>query len=172
MVERADRSWIEPLILALERPAYQFAVLLVRDSSVAQEMVQEAFVRVWQSPGTPRDLSSFRPWLYKTLVNLVRDHHRKRRRWERLPFVRPLPLDPTELVERHLADAELARAIRSLREREREALYVRFFEDAPYNEVARILGVRSGAARVVVHRALRKLRRQLASTSVVEVVET
>ena len=137
---------------------------------MAQEIVQEAFVRVWQSPRTPRELSGFRPWLYKTIVNLVRDHQRKRRRWEHLRIGRGESADPVDEVERRQADAELARAIRHLSRREREAVYVRFFEDASYEEVARIVGMRSGAARVLVHRALRKLRRQLAAHFLGELV--
>ena len=137
---------------------------------MAQEIVQEAFVRVWLSPRTPRELSGFRPWLYKTIVNLVRDHQRKRRRWEHLRIGRGESADPVDEVERRQADAELARAIRHLSRREREAVYVRFFEDASYEEVARIVGMRSGAARVLVHRALRKLRRQLAAHFLEELV--
>ncbi|HEX9097820.1 MAG TPA: sigma factor-like helix-turn-helix DNA-binding protein [Candidatus Dormibacteraeota bacterium] len=58
----------------------------------------------------------------------------------------------------------LGDAIRGLSRREQEAVYVRFFEDAPFDEVGRIIGVRAGTARVLVHRALAKLRRQLDSS--------
>jgi RNA polymerase sigma-70 factor (ECF subfamily) len=142
---------------------FQLAVLLVRDYAVAQDIVQEAFVRVWLSPRTPRDLSGFRPWLYKTVVNLARDHHRRQERWGRLRFGRPRSLDPMEIAEAREADASLGNAIRSLSRREREAIYVRFFEDASFDEVARIIGTRTGTARMLVHRALAKLRRQLSA---------
>jgi RNA polymerase sigma-70 factor, ECF subfamily len=161
VLKLAEASWIEPLVHELQRPSFQLAVLLVRDYDLAQEIVQEAFVRVWLSPRTPRVLAAFRPWLYRTIVNLARDHQRRQGRWARLRFGRPESADPLELAERRHADAELADAVRGLSRREQEAIYVRFFEDAPYDEVARIIGGRSGAARVLVHRALRKLRRQL-----------
>lgn len=161
MLKLAESSWIEPLVHELQRPSFQLAVLLVRDYAVAQEIVQEAFVRVWLSPRTPRALGAFRPWLYKTIVNLARDHQRRQGRWLRLRFGRAISADPLELAERRQTDAQLADAVRGLSRREQEAVYVRFFEDASYAEVARIIGARPGAARVLVHRALRKLRRQL-----------
>jgi RNA polymerase sigma-70 factor, ECF subfamily len=164
MLQAAESSWIEPLVHQLQRPAFQLAFFLVRDYSVAQDIVQEAFVRVWQSPRTPREMSGFRPWLYKTILNLARDHRRRQNRWSRLRLGRTHLADPTEMAERHESDASLAEAMRSLSRREQEAVYVRFFEDAPFEEVARIIGARTGTARVLVHRALEKLRRQLTST--------
>ena len=165
MLQPAESSWIEPLVLALYRPAVQLATLLVRDYSVAQDIVQEAFVRVWLSPRTPREMSGFRPWLYRTIVNLARDHQRRQSRWARLRFGRAASADPMDVAEGREADALLGDAIRALSRREQEAVYVRFFEDAPFDEVGRIIGVRSGTARVLVHRALAKLRRRLDPSS-------
>ncbi len=164
MLQPAESSWIEPLVLALYRPAFQLATVLVRDSTVAQDIVQEAFVRVWLSPRTPREVTAFRPWLYKTVVNLARDHQRRQSRWARLRFGRAASADPTDVVERRESDAALGKAIRGLTRREREALYIRYFEDAPFDEVGRIIGVRTGTARVLVHRALAKMRRQLGTS--------
>jgi DNA-directed RNA polymerase specialized sigma24 family protein len=87
-------------MLALERPAFQLATLLVNDPSVGEEIVQEAFVRVWQSPRTPRELPEFRPWLYRTIVNLARDHHRRRIRWANLRLPTRASLDPARLTEK------------------------------------------------------------------------
>ena len=52
-------------------------------------------------------------------------------------------------------------ALQSLDRPEREAVYLRFFEGASFDEVGRIIGKREGTARVLVHRALRKLRSRL-----------
>lgn len=171
MLQPAESSWIEPFVLALYRPTFQLAALLVRDYSVAQDIVQEAFVRVWLSPRTPREMSAFRPWLYKTVVNLARDHQRRQGRWARLRFGRAASADPMDVAERRQSDAALGNAMRGLSRREQEAVYVRFFEDAPYDQVGRIIGVRAGTARVLVHRALEKLRRQLDTSRGNEVTE-
>jgi RNA polymerase sigma-70 factor (ECF subfamily) len=161
VLQPAESSWIEPLVLALYRPTVQLATLLVRDYTVAQDIAQEAFVRVWLSPRTPREMSAFRPWLYKTVVNLARDHQRRQSRWARLRFGRAASADPMDVAARRESDEALGDALRGLSRREQEAVYIRFFEDAPFDEVGRIIGLRAGTARVVVHRALAKLRRRL-----------
>jgi RNA polymerase sigma factor (sigma-70 family) len=161
VLQPAESSWIEPLVRELHRPVFQLAVLLTRDYAAAQDIVQEAFIKVWLSPRTPREISGFRPWLFKTIVNLARDHHRRQRRWARLRFGRTTSADPSELVERRQSTNRMAEAIATLSAREQEALYLRFFDEAPFDEVARIIGTRPGTARVLVHRALDKLRRRL-----------
>ncbi|TMB71003.1 MAG: RNA polymerase sigma factor [Chloroflexi bacterium] len=112
MLQPAESSWIEPLVLALYRPTIQLATLLVRDNIVAQDIVQEAFVRVWLSPRTPREMSTFRPWLYRTVVNLARDHQRRQGRWARLRFGRAASDNPMDVAERREADAALGDAVR------------------------------------------------------------
>ncbi len=149
------------MVQALERPAFRLAVLLTRDPFVAEEIVQEAFVRAWRRLDRPVELPAFRAWLYKTIVNLTRDHYRRQTRWNRLRLRPPAPSDPTEQAERRASDAALAAAIRTLSRSEREAIYLRFFEDTPYADVARIIGTREDSTRVLVHRALKKLRNHL-----------
>lgn len=51
--------------------------------------------------------------------------------------------------------------MRQLKQAERLAVYLRFFEEASYDDIGRILGRREGNVRVLVHRALRKLREAL-----------
>jgi RNA polymerase sigma-70 factor (ECF subfamily) len=133
-------------------------MLFVQDSALAQDLVQEAFLRVWRSPRTPHDADGFRRWLYKAIVNLARDHHRKRVLGATLQFWSPPSRDPADEVDRRLTTSALERAIASLRRKEREALYLRYFEDAPFEEVAATLGIGVTAARVRVHRALHRLR--------------
>jgi RNA polymerase sigma-70 factor (ECF subfamily) len=137
--------------------------LLVSDPSVGEEIVQEAFVRVWQSPRTPRELPEFRPWLYRTIVNLARDHHRRRIRWAKLRLPARPSLDPARLTEKAIEASTIDLALQSLDPPEREAVYLRFFEGASFDQVSRIIGKREGTARVLVHRALRKLRSRLAA---------
>jgi RNA polymerase sigma factor (sigma-70 family) len=126
VLQPAESSWIEPLVLVLYRPTIQLATLLVRDYAVAQDIVQEAFVRVWLSPRTPREINAFRPWLYRTVVNLARDHQRRQSQWARRRFGRAASADPMDMAEGREADAVLGNAIRGLSRREQEAVYIAF----------------------------------------------
>jgi RNA polymerase sigma factor (sigma-70 family) len=156
-----DRPWFEPLARSLERPAFQFALMLVRDRPLAEDIVQEAFARVWASPRTPSAEPEFRRWLYRAITNLARDHYRRSERFARLRFWAPPAPDPLEEIERRLGDDGLALALQRLSLRERRAIHLHYVEDKTFAEADRLLGTRDGNTRVTVHRALQKLRRRL-----------
>jgi RNA polymerase sigma-70 factor (ECF subfamily) len=134
--------------------------MLVQDIDVAEEIVQEGFARAWASPGTPADPVEFRRWLYRIITNLAHDHFRRRKQAAGLLATAATP-DPVVLVEGRSVDESLMTALRSLSLGERQAIYLRYFEDQSFKETARILGRPQVSVRVVVHRALGKLRTKL-----------
>jgi len=164
-LDAANRSWFEPLARTLERPAYHFAVMLVQNRATAEELVQEAFARVWASPNTPSAEPDFRRWLYRAIMNLARDYHRRRLIEAKLLFWNPPAVDPIDEVVQRAEDRELLRAMLALPFKDRQAIYLHYFDGLAFVEVGQVLGVTEVAARVRVHRALQRLRGRLGRNS-------
>jgi RNA polymerase sigma factor (sigma-70 family) len=162
-VKNDDRLWFEPLVRSLGRPATKFANVLVHDFDLAEEIVQEAFARMWASPNTPAPELEFRRYLYRIITNLAHDYYRRRARRAELQAPDSIVLNPIELIEERAGDEAIRAALHILGLRERQAIYLRYFEDQTFAETARIMGARQVAVRVMVHRALGKLRRELAT---------
>ena len=137
---------------------------LVHDREQAEEIVQQAFANVWAARNTPEERTEFKRWLYKAILNLARDQARHRTRWSLLRWWAPAPPNPFDEVERRADDRALVDALRRLDPRERAAVHLRYFEDRSFAEAAATLGVSENNARVIIHRALAKLRRTMAST--------
>jgi RNA polymerase sigma-70 factor (ECF subfamily) len=165
-----DRSWFDPLVRSLGNRALRFALMNVGDLETARDIVQEAFVRCWSSPKTPSNETEFLRWLYRVIINIARDYHRGQVRLSNLPVPPILPADPAEQFERRSEDLEVLAALRTLNLRERQAIYLRYFEDLPFADVARIMASPQVNMRVLVHRALGKLKRQLEAGMVEEAV--
>ena len=163
-----DRSWFDPLVRSLGNRALRFAFMNVGDLETAKDVVQEAFIRCWSSPNTPSNEVEFLPWLYRVIINLARDYHRQRILLRNLPIPPILPADPMEQIERRSEDQEVLAALHALNLRERQAIYLRYFEDLSFAEVASIMGSVQVSVRVLVHRALGKLKRQLEAGMVEE----
>ena len=157
--------------MELENNALGFAMTLVHDREQAEDLVQQAFANVWAASNTPQDRAEFKRWLYKAILNLARDQARHRKRWSLLRFWAPPPPNPFDEVERRADDAALVDALRHLDPRERAAVHLRYFEDRSFAEAAATLGVTENNARVIVHRALAKLRRTMASSVTARGVE-
>jgi RNA polymerase sigma-70 factor, ECF subfamily len=135
--------------------------MLLQDIDLAEEIVQEGFARAWASPGTPARPDEFRRWLYRIITNLAHDHFRRQKRMAAVVPPASPALDPVATVEARAVDETLMAALRSLSLAERQAIYLRYFEDQSFKETARIMGRPQVTVRVVVHRALGKLRLRL-----------
>ena len=144
----------DPQLLELYRNRYvdlvRLAVLVGADRSVAEELVQDAFVavhRTWDRVREPL------PYLRRTVVNRCRSWGR-RQTLER--DRRPRPGDDAQLGAHELWDA-----LGRLPERQREAIVCRFYLDLPDAEIAEILDCRVPTVRTAVHRGLAKLREEI-----------
>jgi RNA polymerase sigma-70 factor (ECF subfamily) len=140
--------------------------MLVQNRAIAEELVQEAFARVWASPNTPSAEPDFRRWLYRAITNLARDYYRRRVLEGKLLFWNPPAVDPIDEVVHRAEDRELLRAVLALPFKDRQAIYLHYFDGLTFAEVGDVLGVGEIAARVRVHRALQQLRGQLGPDSV------
>lgn len=146
---------------SLGRPAWKYAFVLVRDVDLAQDLVQEAFVKVWASANTPSREVEFRRYLYRTIANLAHNYRRQQVQAALHPVTTPLLADPIDEVDRRASDNLVRAALRGLGVRERQAVYLRYYEDLSFAETAHIMGAPQVTIRVIVHRALGKLRSQL-----------
>jgi len=138
--------------------AVRLAYLLTSDAALAEDITQEAFVRVAGRFRHLRTPDSFDAYLRRTVVNLSMSHHR-RRRVERAYLEREgarevRAVEPPDLAGRD----ELRRALAALPMRQRAAVVLRYYEDLPEQRVAEILGCSVSAARSLVFRAMETLR--------------
>ncbi len=123
------------------------AWLIVGSSAVAEDLVQDAFVRMARR----YDSIAHPPaYLRVAVVNACRNELRRTRR------ISPDP--PPEGVASQPEMVELLDALRGLDRKQRAALVLRYVDDRPDEEIATILGVRRATVRSLVHRGLAKLR--------------
>src|SRR5262245_48503456 len=145
----AQQGWVERLARGL-----------VRDSSLAQDLAQEAWLRVARH-GTGGERPGF---LAGVVRNLQRSHARAERRRERREELaaRPEALpSPAELVERAELHGLLVESVLALDEAERTAILLRYFEGLTAEEIARRSQVPAGTVRSRLSRGLERLRERL-----------
>lgn len=141
----------------------RLATLLTRDASVAEEIVQDAFValhRRWSRLSDPRAAHAY---LRTSVVNGSRSALRHRGVTERHRPPGPAePAGPEERAVQASADAEVVAALRRLSRRQQEVLVLRYYADLSEAEIADTLGMARGSVKAHAHRALAALRRELA----------
>jgi RNA polymerase sigma-70 factor (sigma-E family) len=142
--------------------ALRFAYVLTGVREVAEDLVQEAFLRASGRLGTLREREAFPGYLRQTVLNVARAHFR-RRRIERLSVRRhALLAGRTGGIQPDIEQREgLWRALQRLPYRQRAALILRYYEDLSENQAAEILGTSVAAIKALVSRGLTKLRAEL-----------
>ena len=144
--------------------ATRLAYLLTGDRALAEDLVQDAFVRLGGRLAHLRDPASFEHYLRRTVVNLSRSHFRHAK-VERGYLERTGPGEATRVapgVDGTLAERDaLWRALATLSERQRVAIVLRFYEDLPDERVAELLRCRPGTVKSLVSRGLQSMRAEL-----------
>jgi RNA polymerase sigma-70 factor (sigma-E family) len=157
----------EALALLYERhyaELVRLAFALTSDWGLAEDLAQEAFVRVWRSWGNIRDPQSAPAYLRTTVANLARRSLRRRlqerRAWYGARDLRSA--DPGEGVD-------LLRALARLPARKRACVVLRFYLDLSEADTAAALGLSVGTVKSQTAKALRKLEQLLAEPGTVPV---
>jgi RNA polymerase sigma-70 factor (sigma-E family) len=163
-VASAESTKLEELYQRHAGAAVRLAYLLLQDRSVAEDIVQDAFVRVAGRLVHLRDPGAFDAYLRRTVVNL--SHSYVRRKMLERAFLRremaTAQRDTAPWPTSSLEDRELLwRALGRLPERQRIAIVLRFYEDLPEAQVAEILRCRPGTVKSRVSRGLEALRHEM-----------
>jgi RNA polymerase sigma-70 factor (sigma-E family) len=158
---QAPRSRLEDLYVRNAPGALRLAYFLTGNRELAEDLVQEAFVRVAGRFRHLRIPDAFDAYLRRTIVNLFTSQVR-RAKLERA-YVARHGADPSAANEPGdpAARDELWRALHALPERQRAAIVLRFYEDLSEHQSAEILGCSTGALNQLVVRGMAALRGQI-----------
>ena len=135
----------------------RYAYRLLGDQDAAEDVVQEAFLRLLSRPELRGD--DARLWLFTVATNLVRDRGRSTTRRQRIlaavPIRQSAPPLPDEMVERAEQVETVRAALDQLSERDRQMLLMRE-EGFRYTEIAEAIGVSATSVGTLVARALKR----------------
>jgi RNA polymerase sigma-70 factor (ECF subfamily) len=133
----------------------------------ARDMTQDVFARAWQVlPKYRRTSTPFLGWLFTISHNRVIDYYRTRKDHAYLDIdvtADTRGSSPEEFAEAQFNRYEVRRAVLKLPEDQQRVILLTFIEGMEYPEVAAILNKSEGNIRVIVHRALKKMREILKS---------
>ena len=135
------------------------ARLILRDTELARDAVQEATVRAWRTLPGLRDPDRFDAWLYRLTINACLDAARHRRRRVLEVELTPLTDSPIPDGSGQLADRDqLDHALGQLEPDLRAIVVLHYYLDLTLPETAEALGVPEGTVKSRLHRALAALR--------------
>jgi RNA polymerase sigma-70 factor (ECF subfamily) len=171
--EPPECGTIEELFAALESPLLAYALRLTGGAGVAEDMVQEAFMKLHAQFEEVREP---RRWLYRTVHNLALNHRRDTAKIVPLAFpgadevaesADPEPL-PDEKIARLEGIGLVRLSLESLDERSRELIRLKFNDELSYKEISALTGLSVGNVGYILHHALKAIADELAKNGVVK----
>lgn len=168
--ERLDADFSE-LYRTHLRDVYSYAYYRVGNHHDAEDLTEQTFLQAYrhferaqrESDGRP-----LRPWLIRIAHNLAANHYRDRARRPQSSLEETEPTQPLrtahtteDLVEARDELVRILEGVTQLPEERREALIMRFALGMDNREIARALGKTDGAAKVLIHRAIKQLEQSL-----------
>jgi RNA polymerase sigma-70 factor (ECF subfamily) len=144
---------------------YRHLYYMVGNTAEAEDLTAQTFLQAWEAIGRYEIRGApFSSWLLRIAHNLGVSYLRSRKESSQLPETlidHGSQRNPEEVLQRQLDGERVRQAILQLRDEQRQVIMLRFVEDLDYREVAEIVGKSVAAVRVIQHRALNALRRQM-----------
>ena len=178
-VKAGDDVSFELLLQKYRAPVIHFLGRMVRDPALAEDLAQEAFLRVYRARDRYKPSAKFTTWLFRIATNLALNSVRDERHRQRdFSIDAPAPGDPeSEAAPLDVASSEpgvldkmlarqragkIRRAILRLPEKQRVAVLLHKYQEMDYSEIARVLDCSESALKSLLFRAYETLRAELA----------
>lgn len=171
---------IEELFAALESPLLGYALRLVGERSTAEDLVQDAFMKLHAQFAEVREPER---WLYRAVHNAALNHRRNTAKTTSLPAGadssnESYASQATDITdESPLPDEQIIRlegiglvrlSLEALDERSRELIRLKFNEDLSYQQISERTGLKVGHVGYLLHHALKAIADELAKSGVVK----
>jgi RNA polymerase sigma-70 factor (ECF subfamily) len=164
-----DREAFDELVRKYQGAIVSLIRSLSGGSEDAEDLAQDVFVRAWRSLGGFRGDSTFRTWLHRIAINVVRSHYGRASRLRR--WLQPAPAaemdgpdpieaaaDATDMESDVVRRDAIDRALAAIPAEMREAVVLRDVQGLDYREIADALGVPMGTVESRIFRGRQRLR--------------
>lgn len=149
---------IEMVYLSRFNEFCSVANAILHDRERAKDAVQDAFVSALGRRSQWRGEGSLDSWLWRAVLNAARD---RRRKHEAIPVSDPAAVAGVEPSASFDGSGAVADALRGLTERQRLVIFLRYYGDLDYGQIAETLDIKPGTVAATIHQAQEHLRNRL-----------
>lgn len=145
---------------------YRFIFLKVNTQEIAEDLTSEVFLRCWKAyQASSNEIQNIQAFLYQIARNLVIDHYRAKGKAQFVSIDETPIIDPSSgIEEKSFISSDLNNikfALSKINDDYKEVIVWHYVDDLPIVEIAKILNKSEGAVRVMLHRALECLKKEV-----------
>jgi len=149
----------DTLVFRYHKPLFGYIYRLLHDEKLAEDIVQETLLKIYQQGLKGFVPDQFRPWMYKIATNTCKDYWRKPT--SRLEYVTDKDIEGTgqvhPIIDYQLERQWMVESLNQLSIDYRTVLYLRFYQDLKYSEIALALDISINTVKTRIARGLKLL---------------
>ena len=171
--QKEDVEAFNELVLRYKDKVVNFLYRYIGDRDEAEDLAQDAFVKLYRSKHLYKEIAKFSTWFYTIAINTARTDARKKSRYNALSISDYDPenekdyeipanvLAPDEVANSKIENYYIQKAINSLEDSFKEVIVLRDIEDMDYEEIAQVTGLPLGTVKSRINRGREKLKKLL-----------
>lgn len=163
--QAGDRAALDEILKLVQEPLYRYIYRLVGERMLAEDILQEVFIRIYRKLGWLHEPELFRPWAYRIASREAFKHLQRERRWkEQVRDEEVLEAIPAQEANAPVASdivEHLPQLVARVSPASRAVLILHYLDEMPLAEVADVLGIASGTVKSRLAYGLESLRRAI-----------
>lgn len=151
-------SALDTLVFRYHKPLYGYIYRLVQDEKLAEDIVQDTFLKIYQQGKKGFVPEQFKPWMYKIATNSCKDH------WKKSSTKREVFIDKNmqdgqvyHIIDRQIERQWMKDSLNELSLDYQTVLYLRFYQELKYAEIALALDIPINTVKTRITRGLKQL---------------
>jgi RNA polymerase sigma-70 factor (ECF subfamily) len=156
-----DEQAMTRLVTIHKALIFTIAWRMTNDYEASQDLMQETFVKVFMNIRRVKSVEHFRPWMCTIARNVVRDYLRKVKRDKTISFESIKDLHGQSNVETTRKRMIIQDALAKLSEKDRMLLTLAYYQGMNHHEVAEVMKMTASNVKISIHRARKRLRKNL-----------
>lgn len=164
-----DENAFNELVERYYRQIYRFLVRFTGQEHLAEDLIQEVFVKLYKAATTFDSSKRFRPWIYQIAANTARDNLRSAgRNGKRVSFLNTgeeaettldqlvpgVAASPDEAIIERETSEKVKETLMQMQDQLREILILAYYNQLPYKDIADSLGIPLGTVKSRLHKAV------------------
>lgn len=164
-------SAMEVLIHRYHQPLYGYVYRMTMNEQTSADIAQETFMNLYRQAQNGRIPEQLKPWIYKIATNLCKDYWKKASTRREIPWAQDSELYQMRTI--HIMDHQVERqwmleSLSQLHQDQRVIIYLRFYQDLSYEQIAETLEVPLNTVKSRLYRGLKQLEAILDEDKLIE----
>lgn len=157
---QGDKQAFNRLVERYYKKAYHYLRRMTAHATEAEDLVQEAFMTLWQKAHTFKADSAFEPWFYTILYHLSMDYHRSTQAFESSEtLIEPQEQSPYQIRINEESNLKLETMLARLNPQERAVIVLFYYQQKNVKDIAIILATSEQAVQSLLYRGRKTLKR-------------